>query len=424
MTASRRDAAPRSVVRPEPASVRRVDAGLVAAVLSLIGLLAVGGASIAFLSVAPGLGGDSGRNASPGASGLGGGIVGRPSPNPSVIITPPPEQRTDVRGTVLFVRTGNIWAASGTNVRQVSSMGRDSGPAWSRDGSTIYFFETRTDKAKVPYQGRDSNYTLDYPVLMRMAPDGTARTEIYNSEFSLGGGTARKWFTIMLQLDVSPDGRTLALVSDAPNPRDDDVTVSTLPVEGGKIQNLGVRQIPPLGHNDPVWSPDGSTIAFTYNNREGATGSPRIGLYSLATKRLRLLSGPGYSQPSWSPDGRYIAASRTTGKGRDIAVLRVSDGINVAPLTRDGNSFYPVWSPDGKQIAYLHVERQDIDLRLMTLSGDQNFGVTEDKAVTEDGSLDPTSRPVWYMPPELRGPPPSPSESAPGTTESASSPTR
>lgn len=345
---------------------------------------------------------------------LPGGPVGGPArtPNPSAVYTPPPEQRTEVRGTILFAKAGAIWAASGTDVTRVGTALHDSSPTWAPDGRAIYFIETRTTEARAPFQGRDQTYTLDYPVVMRMAPDGTGRTVVHDGLFQLGGNSHRKFFTWLVQPAVRPDGKTLALVSDAPEPFRLDVTLSLLPAAGGKVTNLNLPDNGSLGHNDPAWSPDGRRIAYTHNVNRAGIGAPRIALYDVAQKRQRMLSQPGHGQPSWSPDGRYLVAVRTDGLGRDLVVLDARDGSLVSRLTRDGGSTAPTWSPDGRQVAYLRVEGQDIDLHILTLSTDGTFTVTEDKAVTSDSQLDATSRPAWFMPPELRAtPPPSASPS-------------
>ncbi|MBA2255342.1 MAG: PD40 domain-containing protein [Chloroflexi bacterium] len=375
---------------------------VVAAVLSL-GLLSLSGSA----SAAPGTTPGPGATRTPTGPG-----PGQPTPNPSMVITPAPEQRAQVRGTMLFVRTGNIWSISGDKLTQLSDKGTDSWPAWAPDGARIYFTETRTVVAQSPWQGRDSKYTLIYPVIMSMAADGSDREEVQSGLYNLGGGANRRYFQQLLQADVSPDGKQFALVSDAPDPLTRDVTLSLMSTAGGKVTNLGVKDVSVLGHNDPDWSPDGKQIAFSYNGRNGTVGAPRVGIYTLATKKVRYVGPRGFANPSWSPDGKYVVGERTNGKGRDLAIVEVASGQEVNQLTRDGNSFSPVYSPDGTQIAYLRLNGQAIDLRIMTLEDDGSLKPALDKAITEDGSIDASSSPAWFFPPDLRPALPSPAASS------------
>lgn len=367
-----------------------------APILSFVGLLVAAVLSIGLLN---------GQLPLPGAGGAQGGVGGpRRTPNPSVVFTPAPPERVEVRGTILFAQRGSIWAASGTELRRLSTRAVDSMPAWSPDGETIYYIESRDREARAPSverNGGDATFLLRYPVVMAVNADGSERREVKDGLLPLGGGRTRAFFAWLRQPDVSPDGKTLALVSDAPEPLRQDVTLSLLPVEGGDVRNLGLPEESPLGHGDPDWSPRGDRIAYTFYHREGPIGAPRVMVYDVGDETTDALTGDGFARPSWSPDGQFLAVEETDGTSRNVVIVRARDGTFVTRLTRDGVSFAPSWSPDGRQIAYLKVSGQNIDLHVLTLSEDGRFSVTADDAITEDSALDASSRPAWYMPADM-----------------------
>lgn len=333
----------------------------------------------------------------------------RITPNPTEIITPPPDLRPTIKGTILFARTGNLWAASGLDLKPITTVGTDSSPDWSPDGGTIYAIETKL-KSDVNPPFKSGKFYLFVTNVVSMNADGTNRQQIFKGLFSVNGG---QWYTGVYQPDISPDGKTFALVSDfgyVPVSGCEScyqpVVLGTMAVNGSKLTNMNVRDANNLGHNDPTWSPNGKSIAFTFNKHDGSDGAPRIGIVNVASGKLTVLKS-GYANPSWSVDGSTIAAERTTSTGRDVVVLDPGSGAELARLTNDGNSFAPVWSPDGDQIAFLHRQGLGVDLEIMTLSVDVG-GITlvDTKPVTQDGSLDATSPPAWFIPIADRTPPP------------------
>ena len=175
------------------------------------------------------------------------------------------------------------------------------------------------------------------PGALADAGGGGSATPIASGLYSWAGG-AYSYFWGLWQPALSPDGRTSRSSATRRHPSRSTTAWNSCPPRVG-LTRLALPQDYGLGQNDPAWSPDGRTIAFTYNHLEGALGRPRIGLYDVKTGAVRFLTGYGYGQPTYSPDGRWVAAVRSSAKGRDIVILDSHTGAELLRVTDDGHSF-------------------------------------------------------------------------------------
>ena len=367
-----------------------------------------------------------GPAASGGANGDGNGGVGpqvTPAPSNVVIVEP-----AAFKGSIVYAKAGNIWVQTADAAKQLTSSGGDSMPTWSPDGQWVYYINTLPDQQGFwPEKGgRPTLYDMDVTRLMRVKADGSADPELLaTGKFKKGRYTWAYW---LREPVVSPDGKTVALVSDAPNPDQHDVTLQFFDIATGKLRNAGAPANPLVGHQDPEWRPDGGAVLFVKNGRDGALGSPVIVRYDTATKKSRTVTAPGYVSPAYSPDGKYFAAVRTSNLGTDVVIMNASNGQELLRITNDGSSFGPSWSPAGDGIVYLHLNGQTTDLKLAKLAGDgPNWTVSETKALTEVSGLDPISRPDWFIPADQLPPPtptpqPTPAPSASGSPGTSGSP--
>jgi hypothetical protein len=326
-------------------------------------------------------------------NGDGNGAQATPAP-PDVVI---PEPKSTFPGSITYAKAGNIWIQTAKDVRQLTKTGKDSMPSFTADGQWIYFIRVANSGGKFPTDGspfkNPSYYDLETPGLLRIHPDGTGVQRLLTGSVTRG---SLKWFYWLRQPVPSPDGKTVAVISDGPDPTQSDIVLHSYGIASKKLTSLRLAESLKLGHQDPAWRADGRFLLYVKNGRELTRGAPQIFRYEPATKKTRALTGPGYVAPAYSPDGSWIAATKTDAFGTDIAILDAL-GKEVLRVTDDAHSFSPVWSPAGDAVAFLHLEGTIVDLRLARL--DKSSGrwvVTETVDVTKVSGLDGASRPSWF----------------------------
>lgn len=184
-----------------------------------------------------------------------------------------------------------------------------------------------------------------------------------------------------LHPDVSPDGTQLAFaVDDSDGTRD----VWIADVSTGAARLL-VDCVSPCGWaDDPVWSPDGSSIAYETGTEIDGVGVGRLEVIPAAggSSEIRWTS-PSTEYPfgiAWSPDGVSLAVESVRfastslweerALGSTVGIIG-ADGV-FTPLTEFGSGLgYPDWSPDGSAIVV-----SDDDLWLLPIAGGEPTQLT------------------------------------------------
>ena len=224
--------------------------------------------------------------------------------------------------------------------------------------------------------------------------------------------------------DWSPDGLRFAAVGYTTS-----TTWSIYVFDADGMNLTRLTSASDVWDNDPVWSPDGSRIAFmrfySSQNREeiwmmnadGSDphwigvegGSPKwsptgnrliyhslkdtVGHYDIYTcnpdgtgeTRLTFASS-GEITPVWSPDSLHVAFVRVDEQFNHEVCIMDADGSNVRSLA-DGGS--PKWSPDGSLIAFHQGPAEEWEVYIINTDG------TNQRQVTGSPSGITAINPVW-----------------------------
>lgn len=190
-------------------------------------------------------------------------------------------------------------------------------------------------------------------------PDGAFPVRLTDDQ---GSGSNPDGPTYDFDPDWSPDGSKIAFVS---NREGGSWDIFTMKADGSDVRRLTNNSI---DEGQPKWSPDGTKIAFTRGGGCGFVTKPRIVpsadnpcvpyIYVInadGTNQVKLSQGENEAWPVWSPDGTKLAFGTVnfmSADGNEIYVMN-ADGSNRTRLTNNSFIDYPSsWSPDGTKIAF------------------------------------------------------------------------
>jgi Tol biopolymer transport system component len=260
-----------------------------------------------------------------------------------------------------------IVASDGGQPRRIVADPGARWPSWSPEGRTIaYATET----------GRGAIQVLQLDASEQRRVSGTLRGYLSHPQWSPDGrmiafhrGINRRangrWRLEGEIWVVRPSGAGLRRVAaHAPfspgtqpvpfswSPRSDRLVYSGVQAGVRDLWTVGLDGRPPKRllrsrafDSAPVWSPDGTRIAFTGKETNDAT---RIYVLTLSRRTLAV-AGSGL-RPRWSPDGERLAFIGSSARA-GVYVITLATGRVEKLLASDRGSGAPQWAADGNSIA-------------------------------------------------------------------------
>ncbi len=304
--------------------------------------------------------------------------------------------------------TYDIWiapTAGGEPTRLTDMPGREMFPKFSPDGRWIAFEADLggvnvRDLYLVPAAGGDVVQLTDHPLNDAGAMWSSDSRQIYFS-------TGMFWDSSIAAVDIatreirrvrsggggaslSPD-QTMFVFTGNPKRDDDDQSnrdIYVAPLGEGEARLLTPDTLNALD-SAPVWSPDGTKIAFISDRN----GWNNLGVIDVGTGRTRMLltEEVEHSEPRWSPDGEWISFTKNLdyqyhifkipAEGGDAMQLTQRGGVNGGSSATGQTRGMHMWHPDGDHIVYYHSDpTMTGDVWIMSDSGDNSRQVTNHQA--------------------------------------------
>ena len=255
-------------------------------------------------------------------------------------------QATTLPAPLLIVQGGNLWRLQEDASEQLTSSGDAFQPAVSPDGTAIVYVQRAISGSNI--------VRIATPAAGQSASPPTSLTDdiaapalysyerIYNSRWA--------FYPVW-----SPNGTTLAFASQFGPPSGSPaaeyrMSLFTITPEGSDERQVFGDSSGHVGR--AAYAPDGSEIVFAFS--PVGDDPPTLYRHTIATEHTEQLPGALQQSydPAFFPDGRWLAFAARTSNGTDIFAMPAQGGSPVQ-LTTIGEARAPAFSADGRWLAFL-----------------------------------------------------------------------
>jgi Tol biopolymer transport system component len=200
---------------------------------------------------------------------------------------------------------------------------------------------------------------------------------------------------------LSPDGNRLAFCWNGDDGRNIDIYIKPLDTSLADPVRLTTDSAPDV---NPVWAPDGRTIAFL---RQSGPGEMKLMLIpsvggverELKTAQVSWERDAG-SYLAWTPDGKSLVFLDRDLPESPVGLFAISlESGELRRLTAPPTGWWgdsgPAFSPDGRQLAFSRLKTlTDSDIHLLALTADGRPGGKERRLTTTEHAA---TNPAWVQ---------------------------